>query len=121
MVFAEPDESSGLSVLEKLRKLSLRLSRLLRTGSSELRSTLDYDEVFAQTIGQYPVVLGLHFNVEEHESDAEQIGELPEPVMKIGILENSSKLLLGSERFSSNLPKFNRASLGAAIFLNNRI
>ena len=94
VVFAEPDESSGLSVLEKLAETQFKAIPSFSNRLAELRSTLDYDEVFAQTISQYPVVLGLHFNVEEHGSDAEQIGELPEPVMKIGTLENSSELLL---------------------------
>ncbi len=116
VVFAEPDESSGLSVLEKLAETQFKAIPSFSNRLAELRSTLDYDEVFAQTISQYPVVLGLHFNVEEHGSDAEQIGELPEPVMKIGTLENSSELLLEANAFSSNLPKFNRASLGAGHF-----
>ena len=116
VVFAEPDKSSGLSVLESLAETRFKEVPTFSDKLSELRNSLDYDAVLADTLSKYPVVLGLHFNIEENVSKAELIGELPRAIMRVEDLDNSGDLLLKANAYSSNLPKINRAALGAGHF-----
>lgn len=116
VVFAEPDRSSGLSVLEGLALTKFKGSSNFLDRLSELRSSLDYDAIFAQTVSKYPVVLGLHFNIEKNDSDVELIGELPGSIMRIEDLGSNGDLLLKANAYSSNLEKLNRAALGAGHF-----
>ena len=66
VVFAEPDESSGLPVLDKLAKSKLKDVGQFQSALNELRPELDYDAIFAKTLKDRPVVLGYYFNSEEN-------------------------------------------------------
>ncbi len=50
IVFAEPDESSGLRVLERLANAELKDNSMFRAQLQVLRPELDYDGRFAETI-----------------------------------------------------------------------
>ena len=75
IVFAEPDSSSGLPILEDLAKTTFKSSKEFAVGMAALRQTLDYDKIFADAISRYPIVLGIYFN--STDSDAQKIGVLP--------------------------------------------
>ncbi len=84
VIFAEPDTSSGLPVLERLAKTKLKAVPSFQAALNELRSELDYDAIFAKFIRGRPVVLGYYFSSEEN---AVESGALPEPVLPAGTFE----------------------------------
>ena len=72
VVFAEPDRSSGIDVLERLAQRDLKDDRAYVATLDRLRSELDFDARFADAIRGKAVILGFGFTYE-----AQQIGALP--------------------------------------------
>ena len=62
IVFAEPDESSGLSVLDRLANDSFRDVPEYRERLERIRPELDYDKLFAESIINRPIILGFYLN-----------------------------------------------------------
>ncbi|MCZ7654248.1 MAG: CHASE2 domain-containing protein [Rhodocyclaceae bacterium] len=81
VVFAEPDESSGLKVLERLAKGDLKDSTQFQSALKELRPQLDHDGLFAETLKGRPVILGYYLS---GRSDGVSSGALPPPVLPEG-------------------------------------
>ncbi|MBL8517891.1 MAG: adenylate/guanylate cyclase domain-containing protein [Betaproteobacteria bacterium] len=79
IVFSEPDETSGLKTLEQLANDALRGSSEFQSIMPKLRKDLDYDALFAETIKNYPVVLGFVGSSNIAASSKLQIGALPLP------------------------------------------
>ena len=75
VVFAEPDRSSGIDVLERLAQRDLKDDRGYVATLDRLRSELDFDARFADAIRGRAVILGFGFTYE-----AQQIGALPPPL-----------------------------------------
>jgi adenylate cyclase len=75
VVFAEPDRSSGIDVLERLAQRDLKDDRAYVATLDRLRSELDFDARFADAIRGKAVILGFGFTYE-----AQQIGALPPPL-----------------------------------------
>jgi len=75
VVFAEPDRSSGIDVLERLAQHDLKDDRGYVATIDRLRPELDFDARFADAIRGRPVILGYGFTYE-----AQQIGALPPPL-----------------------------------------
>ena len=75
VVFAEPDRSSGIDVLERLAQRDLKDDRSYVATLDRLRPELDFDARFADAIRGKPVILGFGFTYE-----AQQIGALPPPL-----------------------------------------
>ena len=111
VVFAEPDESSGLPVLEKLAKSRLKDVGPFQSALKDLRPQLDYDGIMAQTIKGRPVVLGYYFNSDEN---AVQSGAIPKPVLAEGAFEGRNIRFTTWRGFGGNLPEFqvNAANAG---------
>ncbi|GAB3767906.1 adenylate/guanylate cyclase domain-containing protein [Ramlibacter monticola] len=76
VVFAEPDDSSGLKRLRQMAEDELRDAAGFRQRLQQLQADLDYDAVFARALEKRPVVLGYYFTGEGRKS-----GVLPAPVM----------------------------------------
>ncbi len=111
VVFAEPDESSGLPVLEQLAKGKLKDVGQFRSELKDLRPELDYDGIFAKTLKGRPVVLGYYFNSEE---GAVQSGAIPAPVLPKGTFAGRDIRITSWRGYGGNLPEFqaNAASAG---------
>ena len=77
VVFAEPDRSSGIDVLERLAQHDLKDDRGYVATLDRLRPELDFDARFAEAIRGRPVILGFGFTYE-----AQQIGALPPPLFR---------------------------------------
>ena len=103
VVFAEPDESSGLPVLEKLAKTRLKDVGPFQSALKELRPGLDYDAIFANFLRGRPVVLGYYFNSND---DALESGALPEPVLPPGTFGNRKIRFAIWKGYGANLPEF---------------
>lgn len=111
VVFAEPDESSGLPVLNKLAKGRLKDVGQFQSALTDLRPQLDYDGIMAQTIKGRPVVLGYYFNSDEN---AVQSGAIPKPVLESGAFQGRNIRFTTWRGYGGNLPEFqvNAANAG---------
>lgn len=78
VVFAEPDDSSGLKRLRQLAQGELKDAAGFAERVSQLQSSLDYDAVFARSLQNRPVVLGYYFT---SDREGRSSGVLPPPVM----------------------------------------
>jgi len=113
VVFAEPDESSGLPVLEKLAKTRLKDVGPFQSALKELRPELDYDAIFANFLRGRPVVLGYYFNSND---DAVESGALPEPVLPPGTFGNRKIRFAIWKGYGANLPEFQTGAVNAGHF-----
>lgn len=78
IVFPEADTSSGFQVLQQLRKGALADQAGFAQQVEALRGTLDYDQLFAESMAGKPVVLGYYFT---SDRGGLKNGKLPPPVM----------------------------------------
>lgn len=108
VVFAEPDESSGLKSLEKLARQNPSFQPAVRS----LRPQLDYDARFAQSLKGRPVVLGYYMS---SEADAHISGVLPEPVWPAGGFLGGADVLSWNG-YGANLPELQKAAAAAGHF-----
>ena len=113
VVFAEPDESSGLPVLEKLAKGKLKDVGPFQSALKELRPELDYDNIFAKTLKGRPVVLGYYFNSDE---SAVQSGAIPKPVLPEGTFKGRNIRFTTWRGYGGNLPEFQANAANAGHF-----
>ncbi len=86
VVFAEPDHSSGLPVLERFAEGELRDSTEYKRALAKLRSRLDYDAVLASSLQKGPVILGYFFTEDEGGVTGRAAGALPRPTFTKGSL-----------------------------------
>ena len=113
VVFAEPDESSGLPALEKLGKTRLKDVGAFQSALSQLRPELDYDTMFANFVRGRPVILGYYFN---SDKDAVESGALPEPVLPAETLAGRKIVILDWRGYTGNLSEFQSPSVSAGHF-----
>ena len=114
VVFAEPDQSSGLSVLERLAKSKLKDVPKFQSALNELRPELDYDGLFARFLRGRPVVLGYYFNSEEN---AVESGALPAPVLPAGTFAGRKIKFFSWKGYGGNLPEFQASAADAGHFI----
>ncbi len=117
IVFAEPDESSGLKVLEGLAAEKLKGDQAYLDSLAEVRPTLDYDAIFSETIGRYPVVLGYYFNIDSGEGfDTPRSGALPDPTLVKSVFQGKKVQFLEASGYGGNLPRLTTQAIGAGHF-----
>ncbi len=113
VVFAEPDESSGLPVLERLAKTKLKDVAPFQSALNRLRPELDHDALFAKFLQGRPVVFGYYFNSDEN---AVESGALPEPVLPAGTFAGRAIAFTTWKGYGGNLPEFQTNVAGAGHF-----
>ncbi|MGQ0710909.1 MAG: CHASE2 domain-containing protein [Rhodoferax sp.] len=77
VVFAEPDESSGLQRLQELARNEFKDQAGFQERLRGLQAELDYDSAFARALKGRPVVLGYYLT---SDREGRRAGKLPEPV-----------------------------------------
>ncbi len=113
VVFAEPDESSGLKSLEALAKKELKDVAGYQATLRELRPQLDHDARFAAAIKNRPVILGYYFSSKEGGVSS---GASPEAVFPAGTFNGRRIDFTSWVSFGGNLPEFQKAAAGAGHF-----
>jgi len=113
VVNAEPDNSSGLPVLERLAAAQLKDNAGFQAAIAGLRSDLDHDALFAKAIKGRPVVLGYYFTSFQ---DARQTGVIPPPVLPAGTFTGRPIPFTDWTGFGGNLPEFQMAAAAAGHF-----
>jgi adenylate cyclase len=78
VVFAEPDDSSGLKRLRELAQTELKDAPGFAERLPQLENTLNYDAVFAKSLQKRPIVMGFYFT---SDREGRTSGTLPAPVM----------------------------------------
>ena len=107
VIWAEPDTSSGFTVLQKLTKNELKGDAQFATTVNSLAKRLDYDAIFAQSLENRPVVLGYYFNSNQ---DATEVGTLPDPIFVKEDLAGRQTQLALRKGYGANLEKITFAA-----------
>ena len=110
-VFAEPDTSSGLPMLEQLAASTPGLDAAI----APLRLTLDFDARFARSLQGRRVVLGYYLT---NDAGRRRSGVLPAPVFDATMLQGHPIAFTHWTGYASNLPPFARAAPAAGYFNN---
>jgi adenylate cyclase len=113
VVFAEPDESSGLKSLESLAKKELKEAPVFHSVLKDLRPQLDYDARFAEALKNRPIILGYYFSSKEGGVSS---GAAPEPVFPAGTFNGRRISFTQWVSFGANLAEFQKSAAGAGHF-----
>ena len=116
VVFAEPDDSSGLGVLEGLAENELADNSAYRSVLETLRPSLNRDKVLAETMVKYPVVLGYYF-ANTTKDKILKTGKLPQPVFTKKHFSGRSIPFMKANGYGANLEALQDAALGAGHFV----
>ncbi len=101
VVFAEPDDSSGLTKLRTLAQGPLKQAPIFLQTLAELEKKLDYDALLADNLLKRRIVLGYAFT---SESDNE-VGQLPVPVLnreEVGQVKIANGYVANLAQFQTN-------------------
>lgn len=113
VVFAEPDESSGLKQLQSLAQNELSQDPGFVARVAQLAPALDYDRLFAESMVNRPVVLGYYFSSDQ---GGRTNGELPQPVMTTHDLDGSFVPMNQWDGFGANIRPLAQAAPLAGFF-----
>ncbi len=116
VVFAEPDESSGLKVLEKLAEKELKGNSGFIHRLDEIRPALSYDEVFGESLKGRLVVLGYYFSDKGMGTEAPHVGQLPKPTFQPGHFAGRKIKFIDADGFGANLARLQKNALTAGHF-----
>ena len=113
VVFAEPDESSGLARLNELARNELKDQPGFGERLRLLQPALDYDNVFAKALEGKPVVLGYYLT---SEGEGHAAGVLPAPVMAKEALQGRAISATSWTGYGSNIEALTRSAPAAGYF-----
>jgi adenylate cyclase len=113
VVFAEADNSSGLHVLEQLSAGPLKDDSHYQAAFSQLKPRLQYDNLFAGTIKNRPVVLGYYFTSQQALSVS---GALPPAVLGKDSVPIKELGIAAWNGYGGNLPELQAAAGSAGHF-----
>ncbi|MEP6791742.1 MAG: adenylate/guanylate cyclase domain-containing protein, partial [Ramlibacter sp.] len=113
VVFAEPDDSSGLKRLRQLGQAELKDQPGFAEKLGQLQGTLDYDAAFARAMQKKPVVLGYYFT---SDRDGRSSGVLPAPVMRKENLGGRPIKFTSWNGYGANIEQLAKAAPMAGFF-----
>ncbi len=116
VVFAEPDDSSGLKVLEKLGREEFSQVPAYNTTLESLRTRLDHDQQFAEALKGRAVVMGYYFNRVGSTDTAATSGALPGPMFSKKEFRGKRVDFRVADGYGANLPQFQKNALSAGHF-----
>ncbi len=108
VIFPEPDESSGLRILEALGKEELGDVPGYSQRIAGLREQLDYDHLLAKSFEERPVVLGLYFRASKDIGQALISGVLPEPAFSEDRFAGRNVFARKAKGYNANLEELQR-------------
>lgn len=113
VVFAEPDESSGLARLEALARNEFKDQSVFQERLRQLQPSLDYDAMFAAALAGRPVVMGYYLT---SDRDGRKSGALPPPVFDKSALQGRSSRGFVWNGYGANLKGLAQAAPLAGYF-----
>ncbi len=116
VVFAEPDESSGLKILEALADEELKGDARFARALDEMSPRLNYDQVFARSLQGRPVVMGYYFSSTGTGEEVLRVGSLPKPTLRAGHFRGRNIPFITANGYGANLPELQQAAVTAGHF-----
>ncbi|MBK0391286.1 CHASE2 domain-containing protein [Ramlibacter algicola] len=113
VVFAEPDDSSGLSRLRQLSQGELKDQVGFTDRLNQLAPSLDYDGLFAKALKNRPVVLGYYLT---SDRDGRTSGVLPAPVLRREQFQGRPVRLFSWTGYGANIETLAKAAPLAGYF-----
>ncbi len=113
VVFAEPDESSGLQQLQQLARTELRDDAGFLERLHQLEPRLDHDSLFARALKDRPVVMGYYFT---SDREGRTTGVLPASVMTPEALQNRKIKLTSWDGYGANIDRLAAVAPNAGFF-----
>ena len=113
VIFSEPDQSSGLPVLEHLARGKLAGDAGFASSLQRVRSQLDYDGRFAKSLEQGPVVLGYYFGFDAQQNT---VGTLPASTLACETLKAQGIKPLLATGYNANLTRLQEKTPLAGFF-----
>ncbi len=116
MVFAEFDNSSGLSQLRSLARDASAPGPAFNRWVESKSAALDFDGQLVAAIHKRPVVLGYYFSSDGHDT---RIGALPPPVFAHDVQANGVPILQSGQAwtgYGSNIPPLTQAASASGFF-----
>ncbi|MGZ5573528.1 MAG: CHASE2 domain-containing protein [Methylobacter sp.] len=118
VVFSEPDTSGGVDLLEKLASGPLQKDADFLSTLETVRPQLSYDDLFAKSLKNRPVVLG-YFTSPKIEKTPE-VGMLPTSLASADQHPFSS-MLFEEKSYAANLSKLQTAAMSGGFFNNPNV
>ncbi len=115
MILAEPDQTTGLPLIEHLARGALRDDATVSTALKALRPRLDHDQRLADALTRHPVVLGFHLS---RGPGAARNGVLPPPLIRAKEMGVSASALTNWSGYGANLALLQAAAPPGAGALN---
>ncbi|HEY8084271.1 MAG TPA: adenylate/guanylate cyclase domain-containing protein [Methylophilaceae bacterium] len=113
VVFAEKDDSSGYKTLEKIGQEQLRGDANFNQALEKIKPTLDYDQMFADSIQGRKIVMGYYFQLGNGKAGGS--GMLPKPVFPAGTFDPDHIFVVGHS-YGANLPVLQQNAFSAGHF-----
>jgi adenylate cyclase len=113
VVFAEKDESSGLKNLQQMQQEYLKNDTAFNEILQKIKPTLDYDQIFANSLKNRKVVLGYYFNT---DNDSNHVGQLPSPAMAAGSFNIENTGFINAKGYGANLGLLQQNAYSAGHF-----
>jgi adenylate cyclase len=113
VIFSEPDQSSGLPVLERLAQGALANDAGFRSSLDRVRGQLDYDGKLAEALAGGPSILGYYFNF---APPVETNGQLPAPLFACGEVTKLGVQPRHAAGYNANLKRLQEKATGAAFY-----
>lgn len=113
IVFAEPDDSSGLKRLRQLAQAEMKDQPGFSERLNQMQGSLDYDAVFAKSLEKRAVVMGYYMT---SDRDGRTAGVLPAAVMQKEALQGRPIKFTSWNGFGSNIEQIARAAPMAGFF-----
>jgi len=116
VVFPEPDDSSGLRILQILGRNELAGIKEYHDAVANLEDQLDYDRRLSKSITDRPVVLGYYFSDELSSKGSTKTGELPMPAFHRDTFKNKNVQARKAIGYNANIKELQDAALTAGHF-----
>ena len=118
IVFAEPDESSGLGAFLDLAQNELKANQQFIDTLDRIRPSLEYDRVFADSMVNKKVVMGYYFKPVLQPDEEEKTGLLPSPITRMDDEWSQRLPIYKAAGYSANLPILQSAAESGGFFDN---
>jgi adenylate cyclase len=118
VVFAEPEETTGLSVIRTLQEEGLVSSDVAGQRIEELKASLDHDQAFGRAIRGRRVIMGYFFTDADKDGRAPRVGTLPPPTFQAGQFAGRNIKFATAEGYGANLELLQKDALGAGHFIS---
>lgn len=116
IVFAEKDDSSGLTILQELARNQLKDEPRFQGALAQLRPQLEYDTLFAGKLKNRKVVLGYYLSNSTNAGAKNTSGKLPPPVFPPGTFRGRPIGFLHWDSYGANLPELQKNALSGGHF-----